>query len=157
MLVPKLEGIPLLKNTSNNFNKSKTHHLGQLKFLPMGWIIKWLKDFFGQSSHAHQVSVSHTQPIYQPQGQSQATNSHQGPGYQIVGSFPSSTSNDEILNKLQEMEQMLNIQGKFKVSYGSICNELIHPSIPIKDFPYKCEVPKMYNFKGKEYPRDHLR
>jgi len=55
------------------------------------------------------------------------------------------------------MEQKLNNQGKSKVSYGSICNELYHPSIPIKNFPYNFEVPKMDKFKGKENSREHLR
>lgn len=52
---------------------------------------------------------------------------------------------------------MLNDQGKTKISYGSICNEPIHQSIPIKYFPYKFDIPKMDKFKGKEDTKEHLR
>lgn len=55
------------------------------------------------------------------------------------------------------MEQKCNDQGKSKLSYGSIFIEPIHPSIPIKDFPYKFEVLKMHIFIGKEDPKQHLR
>lgn len=71
----------------------------------------------------------------------------------MVESFPPSTFNDEILKKLHEMEQRLNDQGKIKLSYGSICNEPTHPFLPIKDFPYKFEIPNMDNFKVKEDPK----
>lgn len=90
------------------------------------------------------------------QNQDQLNSSYQGPSYQVVGTFSSNTPNDDILNRLHEMEKNLNNQGKSRVSYGSICNKPIHPSIPIKDFPYKFEVPKMDKFKGKEDPQEHL-
>lgn len=55
------------------------------------------------------------------------------------------------------MEQKLNNQYKSKVLYGFICNEPIHPLVPINDFPYKFNIPKRDKFKGKEDPREHLR
>lgn len=102
------------------------------------------------------MSISPTQQTYQPQGKTQATNYYQGPSYQVVGYFPPSTSNDEIL-KLHEMEKRFKYHGKTKLSYGSICNESIHPSILIKGLPYKFEVPKMDKFKVKEDPKEHQR
>lgn len=83
------------------------------------------------------------------QNQDQMNNTYQGSSYHIMGTFPPSTPKDDILKRLNEMENKLNNQGKSKVSYGSIYNESIHPSILIKDFPYKFEVFQMDKFKGK--------
>ena len=55
------------------------------------------------------------------------------------------------------MELKVNEQGKTKLSYTTIGNEPIHPSVPTKSFPYKFEIPKIDKFKGKEDPREHLR
>lgn len=68
-----------------------------------------------------------------------------------------SNTNDEILKKFHEMEERINDQGKTKLSYGSICKEQIHPLVPIEDFPYKFEVPKMDKLMGKGDPRDYIR
>ena len=43
---------------------------------------------------------------------------------------------------------MLHQQKKYKVSYETICNEPIHPSIPKMDIPFKFEIPKIESFKG---------
>lgn len=103
------------------------------------------------------MSVFLTQPTNTFQGKTQVTNYQQGPSYQMVGYFPPSTSHDEMLKKLHEMEQIVNDQGNTKLSYGSICNDPIHPFIPIKYFPHNFEVPKMDKFKGKEDPEEHIR
>lgn len=83
-------------------------------------------------------------------------NAYQDPSYHVVGTFPPNTPNDDILKRLHEMEKNLNNQGKYRVSYGSICNEPIHPSILIKDFPYKLEIYKMDKFKAKQDPSEDL-
>lgn len=35
--------------------------------------------------------------------------------------------------------------------------EPIYPSVPKKEIPYKFKILKIESFKGKEYPREHLR
>lgn len=54
------------------------------------------------------------------------------------------------------MELKVSEQGKTKLSYTTICNEPIHPSVPTKSFPYKFEIPKIDKFRGKENPREYL-
>jgi len=58
---------------------------------------------------------------------------------------------------LIEIEKMLRQQNKHKISYKTICNELIHPSISKIDIPFKFEIPKIEPFKGKENLKEHLR
>jgi len=65
--------------------------------------------------------------------------------------------NDEILKRLEDMELRVSEHGKANLSYTSICNNPIHPSVPMKTFPYKFEIPKIDNFRGKEDPTEHLR
>lgn len=55
------------------------------------------------------------------------------------------------------MELKVNEHGKSKLSYTTICNEPIHPSVPKNTFPYKFEIPKIDKFIGKEDPKEHLR
>jgi len=55
------------------------------------------------------------------------------------------------------MEKRINEQGKDKLSYRSIYNEPIDPSIRIKDLPYKFEVPKMDKCKRNEDTKENLR
>ena len=65
--------------------------------------------------------------------------------------------NDDILKRLQEIELKIIHQGKFKLTYNIICNEPIHPSMPSKVFPYKFEIPKIENYKGKKNHRENIR
>lgn len=46
---------------------------------------------------------------------------------------------------------------KYNQTYGELCNELIHPSVPYYVWPNNFELPKFDKFKGKEDPKDHLR
>lgn len=49
------------------------------------------------------------------------------------------------------------LQRKQKVSYETICNEPIHPSVPKNDILFKFKILKIMPFKGKEDPKEHLR
>lgn len=51
---------------------------------------------------------------------------------------------------------MLNDQGNSKISYQSIFHEPIHPSVPIKVYPYNIKMPKIDKFTRKEDPSEHL-
>jgi len=64
---------------------------------------------------------------------------------------------DDILKIFHNKESRINNQSKGTLSYQSICHEPINLMVLVKQFPYKFEVPQIENFKGKEYPRDHLR
>lgn len=55
------------------------------------------------------------------------------------------------------MDLRINNKGKDKLSYTTICNEPIHPSLPENTFAYKFEIPKIDKSRGKEDPREHLR
>lgn len=61
------------------------------------------------------------------------------------------------MKRLNDMELKVNEHKKCKLSYTIICNEPIHPSVLIKNLPYKFEIPKIDKVKGKEYPREHIR
>lgn len=52
-----------------------------------------------------------------------------------------------------EIEKELLLQSKQKLSYETIFNEPIHPSIPKKEIPFKFNIPKIEPFKGKEDPK----
>lgn len=55
------------------------------------------------------------------------------------------------------MELKVSDHGKGRLSYTLICNEPIHPSVPMNTFSYKFEIPKIDKFIGKEDPRENLR
>lgn len=59
--------------------------------------------------------------------------------------------------RLMDIERMLQQQGKSKLSYEIIYNELIHPSVPKMDIPFKFEILRIEPFKGKEDLKEHLR
>ncbi|KAH9316117.1 hypothetical protein KI387_024744, partial [Taxus chinensis] len=42
------------------------------------------------------------------------------------------------------------------LTYDEICNEPIHPSIPIHSYPVHWEMPKFNRFNSKEDPQQHL-
>lgn len=71
-------------------------------------------------------------------------------------STQSLTINDKILKRLEDMELRFSEHGKAKLSYTSICNEPIHPSVPTKTFPHKFEIPKIDKFIGKEDHRENF-
>jgi len=54
------------------------------------------------------------------------------------------------------MQIKFNNEGKSKFPYNTICNEPINLMVPIKMYPYKFVVPTMGNYKGKEFPSEHL-
>jgi len=64
--------------------------------------------------------------------------------------------NDDILEMLQEWELKINSQRKSNIYYHSSINETINLMVPIKQFPYKFDVPHMDKFNGNEDTREHL-
>lgn len=49
--------------------------------------------------------------------------------------------------RLMDIERMLQQQENFKLSYETIYNEPIHPSVPKIDIPLKFEIPRIEPFK----------
>lgn len=72
---------------------------------------------------------------------------------QDMVSQQSPTIYDDILKRLHEMEQRIVNQTSSKISYNNIINEPINPSVLIKQFPFRFEIPCIGKFKGKEDPR----
>ena len=70
--------------------------------------------------------------------------------------FPTQSTND-FDERLLEIDKILRQQNKHKISYETICNEPIHPSVPKIDIPFKFEILKIESFKGKDDPKEHLR
>lgn len=60
---------------------------------------------------------------------------------------------DKIMKRLQELETKSSNHEISKLIYGEICNELVNPFMPIRQYPRKFEMTKMDKFKSKEDPK----
>jgi len=72
-------------------------------------------------------------------------------------SQPPPTISDDILKRLNDMEQKIINQNSSKISYNNIINEPINPMVLVKQFSFRFKIPRIEKFKGKEDPREHLR
>lgn len=96
----KPKEITCMQNYFQSFQQVQDPSLVQVQFPPQVLHNQVAQVFVAQPHHTQQVNFSSTKLVYQPQRKQQEANSYQAPNYQIVGSFPTSTPHDKIINKL---------------------------------------------------------
>ncbi|KAH9297040.1 hypothetical protein KI387_028722, partial [Taxus chinensis] len=71
-------------------------------------------------------------------------------------SHPTTDFIKQMMDKMQNLEASI-LGSRSTLTYEQVCQEPIHPSVPLHSYPPQWELPKFTRFNSKEDPEQHLR